>query len=270
MIEKTDTDLLAEISKFLHYHKSLGITVYPRTTMLEHFLEEWDTKKPSPPQTESLTRQKIGKYSKTSEQKHSFDPGLSAKTTLQDVREEIGDCKRCPLRKTRTNIVFGEGPADAKLMIVADAPAEDDDRQCLPFQGPAGDLLDKMLAAINLSRQEVYLTTLVKCYPGAQARPREDEIKTCFPFLLRQIEIICPTVICTMGMLTAQKMLHSQNSLFQLRGRFYNFNDLCSTDLDGKIVVMPSLPPSLLLENADLKKASWKDLQMVQKRLEEG
>ena len=132
MIEKTDTDLLAEISKFLYYHNSLGIKVYPRTTMLEHFLEESDKEKLSPSRTESLTRQKIGKHSNTSEQKHSFDPGLSAKTTLQDVREEIGDCKRCPLKKTRTNIVFGEGPADAKLMIVADAPAEDDDRQCLP------------------------------------------------------------------------------------------------------------------------------------------
>ena len=125
-----------------------------------------------------------------------------------------------------------------------------------------------MLAAIHLSRKEVYITTLVKCFPGPQAKPRENEIKTCLPFLFRQIEIICPAVICTMGMLSSQTLLHSSQSLFQLRGLFYNFNDLCSSQLESKIVVMPSLHPSLLLENADLKKASWKDLQLIQKKLE--
>jgi len=152
-------------------------------------------------------------------------------------------------------------------MIVADAPGSDDDRQSLPLQGKVGDLLDKMLTAINLSREEIYITTLVKCFPGPQAKPRENEIKTCLPFLFRQIEIICPTVICTMGMLSSQTLLHSSKSLFQLRGRFYNFNDLCNSELGNKIVVMPSLHPYLLIENADLKKASWKDLQLIQKKL---
>jgi uracil-DNA glycosylase len=125
-----------------------------------------------------------------------------------------------------------------------------------------------MLAAIGLSREEVYITTLAKCFPGEDAKPADNEIKTCLPFLFRQIEIICPTVICTLGMLTAQTLLHSSKSLFQLRGRFYNFNDLCSGELKEKIVIMPSLHPSLLLENSELKKASWKDLQMIQKKLQ--
>ena len=266
MTEKTDTDILIEITQFLQYHESLGIKGYPRTDMLERFLAAY--REDSAEQPGSRAPQKKEKFSKPVEQKHDFDPSLSAKATLHDVRDELGDCRRCPLHKTRTNIVFGQGPASAKLMIVADAPGEDDDQQSAPFQGEAGELLDKMLAAIGLSRDEIYITSLVKCFPGAQAKPRENEIKTCLPFLFRQIEIICPSVVCTMGMLTAQTLLRSSKSLFQLRGRFYNFNDLCSSELDGKIIIMPSLHPSLLLENNDLKKASWKDLQMIQKRLE--
>ena len=269
MTEKTDRDVLAEISRFLQYHKSLGIKMYPRTQMLERFLEKYKENMLPLPRPETSTPQKEGRYSTPVKQKHVFDPSLSTKVTLRDVREELGDCKRCRLQETRTHIVFGQGPSNAKLMIVADAPSGDDDWQSAPFQGDAGGLLDKMLAAISLSRDEVYITTLVKCHPGTHAKPGENEIKTCLPFLFRQIEIICPSVILTMGMLSAQTLLHSRKSLFQLRGRFYNFNDLCSTALEDKIIVMPSLHPSLLLENSDFKKASWKDLQMIQKRLEE-
>jgi uracil-DNA glycosylase family 4 len=266
MTDKTDTDMLAEISRFLQYHKSLGISGYPRTRMLERFLAgHQENRRVLPGNPKRKFKEK---FSKPAEQKHFFDPGLSAKATLQDVREELGDCQRCPLKRTRTNIVFGQGPSSAKLMIVADAPSEDDDQQSNPLQGEAGELLDKMLAAINLSRDEVYITTLVKCFPGVQANPRENEIKTCLPFLFRQIELICPAVICAMGTLSGQTLLHSRKSLFQLRGRFYNFNDLCSATLDEKIVVMPSLHPALLMKNPDLKKASWQDLQMIQKKLE--
>jgi len=266
MKDKTDTDMLMEIRRFLQYHKSLGIRGYPRNRELERFLAgPVESEKPLSESLKPLIKEKAPG---SIEQKHQFDPGLSAKVTLQDVREELGDCQRCPLKNTRTNIVFGQGPANAKLLIVADAPGEEDDQQSIPLQGDAGELLDKMLAAISLSRNEVYITTLVKCFPGAQAKPRDNEIKTCLPFLFRQVEIICPTVICAMGTFSAQTLLHSRKSLFQLRGRFYNFNDLCSTMLAEKIVVMPSLHPSLLLENKDLKKASWKDLQMIQKKLE--
>lgn len=268
MTKSSDTDLLQQISTFLRYHDSLGIKEYPRTEQLDRFLQKEKT--PAPLPAESRPQIKAGKAPEAAERKHVFDHGLTQKVTLQDVREEVGDCQRCRLHKTRTNIVFGQGAASAKLMIVADAPGGEDDRNKTPFQGAAGDLLDKMLAAIGLSRDEVYMTTLVKCFPGAAARPEENEIKTCLPFLFRQIEIICPTIICTMDMLAAQTLLHSSKSLFQLRGRFYNFNDLCSSKLEDKIVLMPSLHPSLLLENSELKKASWQDLQMIQKRLEEG
>jgi len=269
MTEKTSAENLENIRKFLQYHKSLGINEYPRTPAIERFLTETKQTGLSSPRSDNLKSPQEKKLPPQQQEKHFFDPGLSQKATLQDVRDELGNCKRCHLHETRTNIVFGQGPVSAKLMIVADAPGTDDDRQSEPFQGSAGELLDKMLAAINLSRDEVYLTELVKCYPGAQAKPREAEIKTCLPFLFRQIEIICPAVICTMGMLAAQTILHSRKSLFQLRGRFFNFNDLCSTTLEDTIVVMPTLHPAILLENSDLKKASWRDLQMIQKKLKQ-
>ena len=267
MKKQSDINLLLGISKLLQYHDSLGIREYPRTQLLEHFLHTKE--RPTLSQQGNRHQPKERITPKTPGKKHFFDPNLSRKVTLHDVREELGVCQRCPLHKTRANIVFGQGSSRAKLMLVADAPGFKDDQLSAPLQGEAGDLLDKMLAAIGLSREEIYITTLVKCFPGADAKPRAAEIKTCIPFLFRQIEIICPTIICALGMQPAQTLLHSRKSLFQLRGRFYNFNDLCSSELENKIMLMPSLHPSLLLANSDLKKASWQDLQMIQKKLQE-
>ncbi len=266
MADNLNENLLEEISKFLRYHDSLGIKEYPRTQILERFLNKQAESSPSRPRTKTQKRER--KVRTSSEKKHLFDPELAQKATLDDVCKEIGDCHRCSLHKTRTNIVLGQGSEAAKLLIISDAPDKEDDLATAPLQGKEGELLDKMLKAINLSRDDIYITTLVKCFPGVGAKPGEDEIKTCLPFLFRQIEIICPLVICAMGTQSSQVLLHSRKSLFQLRGRFYNFNDLCSDRLADKIVLMPSLHPSILLENQELKKASWKDLQLIQKKLE--
>jgi DNA polymerase len=267
MTKQSESDLLREISRLLQYHDSLGIKEYPRTQILGRFLRKEEG--PVSSQPSGKTSPKERKVSPKEEKKHLFDAGLATKVTLQDVRQELGDCQRCSLHDTRTNIVFGQGAETAKLVIVADAPGEEDDRQAAPLLGEAGGLLDKMLAAIGLAREEVYITTLVKCFPGPGVNAAEKEIRTCLPFLFRQIEIICPAVICAMGSQVAQTLLHSRKSLFQLRGRFYNFNDLCSSKLADTIVLMPSLHPTLLLDNSELKKASWQDLQLIQKKLEE-
>jgi len=266
MADQFQDDLLEQVSKLLKYHDTIGIKEYPRTEVLERFLNKQTG--PSPAQPVVTPQRKKEPIQKLSEKKHLFDPELAQKATLQDVREEIGDCHRCGLHKTRTNIVFGNGHKRARFMIIADAPAKEDDLKKMPLQGKEGELLDRMLQAINLSRDEVYITTLVKCFPGANATPEENEMRTCLPFLFRQIEIICPHVICTMGTRSSQILLNSSRSLFQLRGRFYNFNDLCTNKLADKIVIMPSLYPSLLLKNEELKKASWQDLQLIQKKLE--
>jgi len=269
MTKQSDIELLQEIKRLLQYHHSLGISEYPRTRELQRFLQKEGRPASSSKTPGRATKPEKRKSQETPEKKHIFSPDLAVKVTLQDVRDELGDCQRCPLHETRTNIVFGQGPETARLLIIADAPAGDDDRDGSPFQGDAGDLLDKMLSAINLSRDEIYITTLVKCFPGPAADPDDNEIRTCLPFLFRQIEIICPAVICAMGSQVSQTLLHSHKSLFQLRGRFYNFNDLCSSKLADRIMLMPSLHPSLLLKNAELKKASWQDLQLIQKRLAE-
>ena len=267
MPDQFQNDLLEQVSKLLKYHKNIGIKEYPRTSSLELFLKKKEASSPSQPKiTPPIKKETIKKFS---EKKHLFDPGLAQKASLHDVREEIGDCHRCGLHKTRTNIVFGHGPERANLMIIADAPSKEDDLKMNPLQGKEGELLERMLHAINLSRDVVYITSLVKCFPGTNAKPDKSEIKTCLPFLFRQIEIICPKIICTMGTLSSQILLHSSRSLFQLRGRFYNFNDLCTDKLAAKVVIMPSLYPALLLENEELKKASWQDLQLIQKKLEE-
>lgn len=263
MSDHSREDLLEQAGKLLQYHETLGIKEYPRSQPLENFLKKQTEPLPSPSKS---TRKK--ERQKTSVKKHSFDPGLTQKATLDDVREEIGDCHRCSLNETRTHIVYGHGPDSAKLMIIADAPGKEDDLATIPLQGAEGELLDRMLKAIKLSRDDVYITTLVKCFPGTDRKPRENEIKTCLPFLFRQIEIICPKVICTMGTLSSQVLLHSKRSLFQMRGRFHNFNDFCTDQLAEKIFLMPSLHPSLLLKNEELKKASWLDLQLIQKKLE--
>jgi len=268
MTKQSDTELLQSIKRLLQYHNSLGITEYRRTEVLERFLQKED-RPISSPESPGRARPEKRKSQARPAKKHTFDPGLAVKVTLQDVRNELGDCQRCSLHATRTKIIFGQGSESAKLLIVADAPGEDDDRHGSPLQGDAGDLLDKMLSAIGLTRDEVYITTLVKCFPGPAAGPGDNEIMTCLPFLFRQIEIICPAVICAMGSRVSQTLLHSRNSLFQLRGRFYNFNDLCSSELADRIMLMPSLHPSLLLKNPELKKASWQDLQLIHKKLTE-
>jgi DNA polymerase len=267
MSDDSKSDLIRDIQNLLNFHKSLGIDSYPRTEGLESFLK--DIEQPSTPSSppKKYTRPVQKKAGIETREKHIFDPGLTKKASLADVREELGECTRCNLHKSRTNIVFGHGSEKAKLLIVGPAPSAEDDHGSAPFLGAAGDLLTKMLAAIGLTREEVYLTNLVKCYPADGQPPKDEEIRTCLPFLFRQIEIICPSVICTMGKQPAQTLLHSKDSLFRLRGRFYDFNSFCSTELAEKMLITPSLHPSFLLDNEEMKKASWQDLQMIQKKL---
>ena len=267
MQDRSRKDLIKDIRSLLNYHKSLGIESYPRTKGLERFLEKKEQPAAPSPSPRKYTSPKQVKAVAQTREKHVFDPGLAKKATLTDVRQELGDCTRCGLHKNRTNIVFGQGAEKAKLLIIGPAPGAEDDRRASPFLGAGGDLLTKMLAAIGLSREDVYLTSLVKCFPAGGRPPEEEEIRTCLPFLFRQLEIICPRVICAMGKQPAQTLLHSKESLFRLRGRFYDFNSFCSTELAEKMLIIPTLHPAFLLDNEEMKKASWQDLQMIQKKI---
>jgi DNA polymerase len=178
--------------------------------------------------------------------------------TLDDIRAELGDCTRCPLCKTRTHIVFGEGAADARLVFVGEGPGFEEDQCGRPFVGAAGQLLTKIIAAMKLSRETVYIANIVKCRPPDNRNPNPGEIHQCLPFLKRQLAAINPTVICALGSVPARTLLDTQTSISRLRGRFHAFMD---------IPLMPTFHPAYLLRNPQRKRDVWNDVQQIMRRL---
>jgi DNA polymerase len=190
---------------------------------------------------------------------------------LKIIREDLGDCTRCVLHKQgRKQIVFGVGNPTAELMFVGEGPGADEDAQGEPFVGRAGQLLNNMIKAMGITREEVYIANIVKCRPPGNRTPEHDECATCSPFLMRQIAAIKPKVIVALGAVAAKTLLAMSASMMQLRGRFYDFrpagirsND---PDWDGcKLAV--TYHPAFLLRDPRQKGEAWKDLQMVMKEL---
>ncbi len=179
-------------------------------------------------------------------------------SALKAIREDIGDCKRCGLHKGRTNIVFGVGNVNTDLMFVGEGPGADEDAQGEPFVGRAGQLLNNMITAMGLKREDVYIGNVVKCRPPGNRTPEKDECDTCIPFLLRQIEVIQPKVIVALGAVAAKNLLAINDSMANLRGRWYDFKG-------SKLAV--TYHPAYLLRDPRQKKEAWKDLQMVMKYL---
>jgi uracil-DNA glycosylase len=179
-------------------------------------------------------------------------------SALKVIREDIGDCTRCRLYKGRTNLVFGVGNANADLMFIGEGPGADEDVQGEPFVGRAGQLLNNMISAMGLKRQDVYIANVVKCRPPGNRTPEKDECDTCSPFLMRQIEVIKPKVIVALGAVAAKNLLALNDSMANLRGRWYDFKD-------SKLLV--TYHPAYLLRDPRQKKEAWKDLQMAMKYL---
>lgn len=178
---------------------------------------------------------------------------------LKLVREDIGDCTRCRLHKGRTNLVFGVGNVNADLMFVGEGPGADEDAKGEPFVGRAGQLLNNMISAMGIKREDVYIANVVKCRPPQNRTPEKDECDTCSPFLMRQIDIIKPKVIVALGAVAAKNLLAVNDSMSNLRGRWYDFRN-------SKLLV--TYHPAYLLRDPRQKKEAWKDLQMVMKYLE--
>lgn len=170
--------------------------------------------------------------------------------------EEIGACTRCGLAPTRKNIVFGVGSPDAKIVFVGEAPGRDEDLKGEPFVGRAGQLLDKMLAAIDLSRETVYIANVLKCRPPDNRDPSPEEIATCRPFLEKQIDILRPWFIVTMGNHATKTLLDTKVGITALRGKFREYR---GTRL------LPTYHPAFLLRNAAMKRPAWEDLQLLQR-----
>ena len=194
-------------------------------------------------------------------------PGLApADDSLQKIREDIGDCKRCRLHQGRHTIVFGTGNERARLVFVGEGPGADEDEQGEPFVGRAGQLLNNMIKAMGITREQVYIANVVKCRPPGNRTPEREECETCSPFLMRQIAVIKPKVIVALGAVAAKNLLAMNASMAQLRGRFYDFKPagVRSNDpnWDGcKLAV--TYHPAFLLRDPRQKGEAWKDLQMV-------
>jgi DNA polymerase len=194
---------------------------------------------------------------------------------LKMIREDLGDCTRCPLHKQgRKQIVFGVGDPKAELMFVGEGPGADEDEKGEPFVGRAGQLLNNMIKAMGIAREQVYIANIVKCRPPGNRQPEREECETCSPFLMRQIAVVKPKVIVALGATAAKTLLAMNSSMMQLRGRFYDFKppgirlDVASNDpvWDGcKLAV--TYHPAFLLRDPRQKGEAWKDLQMVMKEL---
>ena len=178
--------------------------------------------------------------------------------SLDLIRAEIGDCQRCKLARTRTNIVFGSGNPHAELVFVGEAPGYDEDQQGLPFVGRAGQLLTKIIESINLKREDVYICNVLKCRPPENRNPEPDEVASCNPFLRKQLATIRPKIVCCLGTFAAQTVLQTAAPISKLRGKFF--------DMAG-IRVIATFHPAYLLRSPEKKRDVWEDMKQIRAEL---
>jgi uracil-DNA glycosylase len=178
--------------------------------------------------------------------------------SLEEIRAEMGDCRRCKLYAGRTRLVFGDGAANARLMFVGEAPGAEEDKQGVPFVGAAGQLLNNLLSKLGLRREEVYIANILKSRPPGNRDPEADEIAACLPFLDQQIKAIRPRVIVTLGRISTQALLSTKVPLTRLRGQWQRYHN---------IRVMPTFHPSYLLRAPQERRKTWDDMQQVMEYL---
>jgi DNA polymerase len=178
--------------------------------------------------------------------------------SLEEIRAEMGDCRRCKLYGGRKKLVFGDGAANARLMFVGEAPGADEDQQGVPFVGASGQLLNKMLTNLGLRREEVYIANIIKCRPPGNRDPEADEVATCLPFLEKQIQAIRPQVIVILGRPAAHALLRTKEPITRLRGHWQRYHN---------IRVMPTFHPSYLLRAPQERRKTWADMQQVMEYL---
>lgn len=178
--------------------------------------------------------------------------------SLEGLALALADCRRCPLHQGRRQVVFGDGPAGAGLMLIGEAPGAQEDKEGLPFVGPAGQLLERMLAAVGLKRAEVYITNLVKCRPPGNRDPQPLEAAACRPFLEAQVRAVAPRVICALGRPASQALLDSDAPISALRGRWHDFQG---------IPLLPTFHPAFLLRDPARKSEAYRDLKDLARAL---
>jgi DNA polymerase len=225
-MDENMNEVISDLKSYLEYLMGMGIASLPVSDPVSDSVSESKPEEPSP----------------------------SRIMTLEEVRKELGDCKRCKLHRTRRTIVFGEGNEKATLMFIGEGPGYDEDVQGRPFVGKAGQLLTKIIESIKLSREEVYIANIVKCRPPQNRNPELDEIQSCSPFLMKQIHVIQPKIICALGTFAAQTLLKTDTKISDLRGKIF--------DLEG-IKVIPTYHPAFLLRNPERKREVWEDMKKI-------
>ncbi len=183
-----------------------------------------------------------------------LEPQPFADFDLKKLRDEALGCTRCELHQTRKTVVFGTGNENADLMFVGEAPGADEDRSGEAFVGRAGQLLTKIIEAMELTRDEVYIANVIKCRPPGNRNPSSFEIETCEPFLQKQIELIKPKVICALGGFAVQTLLRTDQRISMLRGRFHDYHGT---------KIMPTYHPAYLLRNPHAKRDVWEDMKKI-------
>jgi DNA polymerase len=185
----------------------------------------------------------------------AFRPASPPDADLAVIRADLGDCTRCKLHRLgRRQIVFGAGDPHARLMFVGEAPGHDEDAQGIPFVGRAGQLLTKIIEAITLTREDVYIANVIKCRPPENRNPEPDEVDACEPFLFRQVQTIQPKVIVALGTFAAHVLLKTQDPISRLRGRIYRYGDA---------MLIPTFHPAYLLRSPERKRDTWEDMKKV-------
>ena len=267
-----DPQLKRALAERVRYYNELGIYDFYRrepaianpSTMQD--AENYDSPSIQPEQRDLMTprskaavavpvEENISEVASTKAESGVADPVLA----LRLIREDLGDCTRCRLHKQgRKQIVFGVGNPKADLMFIGEAPGADEDQQGEPFVGRAGQLLNNMIKAMGLRREDVYIANIIKCRPPGNRTPERDECDTCSPFLMRQIAAIQPKAIVALGAVAAKTLLAINAPMSEFRGRWFDFRGT-------KLAV--TYHPAFLLRDPRQKKETWKDLQMVMKEL---
>jgi len=232
------TSCIKDIKNWLYLQKQLGVDYIKKTDKIIEFLNK--------------------------EENDEVDKPLEL-TNLEQLKQQIYNCKLCPLYKRRKNPVFGEGPSNAKLMLIGEAPGREEDLTGRPFVGVSGQLLTKMLRAISIERKTVFITSVVKCRPPSNRTPHAEEIKACKPYLFKQIELIKPKILLALGQCAAHSILNTKSPLKELRGKCHNIK---INDLD--LMVFVTYHPAFLLRQYGkrqilYKREAWNDLKMLKK-----
>ncbi len=192
------------------------------------------------------------------EEQQNLETNAALQETLDTIRTDLGDCRRCGLAASRTELVYGVGNPNARLLLVGEAPGREEDARGEPFVGEAGRLLDKILLAMGMQREEVYICNVLKCRPPNNRDPQPEEVATCEAFLIRQVAAIRPQVIVGLGRFAVHCLLKTKAPISRLRGEWQNYQG---------IPMMPTYHPAYLLRNPDGKRDVWEDMKEVLRRL---